>query len=58
MLPGYAYRLRLINALVLDCPIVMSIDQHQMTVIASDGRAVKPASAKKVKLYPGMCYVV
>ncbi|XP_037869374.1 uncharacterized protein LOC101739043 isoform X2 [Bombyx mori] len=53
VLPDYAYRLRLINAIAIECPIVMSIDKHDVVIIATDGEPVKPVSTRKVQLYPG-----
>ncbi|XP_059057139.1 uncharacterized protein LOC131850794 [Achroia grisella] len=53
VMQGYAYRLRLINAIAIECPVVASIDKHEMTVIATDGKAVKPVVTRSVQLYPG-----
>lgn len=53
VMQSYAYRLRLINAIALECPVLVEIDHHEMVVIASDGKPVKPVSARSVKLYPG-----
>lgn len=50
---GHSYRLRLINALTIECPVVVTIDRHEMTAIATDGRPVKPVTARSVQLYPG-----
>lgn len=50
---GFAYRLRLINAIAIECPVVVSIDGHEITAIATDGRPVKPVRARSVQLYPG-----
>lgn len=36
------YRFRLINNGILDCPITVSIDNHTLLVIASDGNSVQP----------------
>lgn len=52
-MPGFAYRLRLINAIAVECPVYVSIDRHTIVVIASDGKPVKPVSTRKVQLYPG-----
>ncbi|CAH0406370.1 unnamed protein product [Chilo suppressalis] len=53
VLQGYAYRLRLINAIAIECPVIIQIEQHEMVVIATDGKPVKPLPARTVKLYPG-----
>lgn len=50
---GYAYRLRLINAIAIECPVFVRIDQHDLVAIATDGRPVKPVAARSVQLYPG-----
>ncbi|XP_068629840.1 uncharacterized protein [Battus philenor] len=53
VIPGYSYRLRVINAAAVDCPLVVDVDRHSMIVIASDSKPVKPVSTSKVLLYPG-----
>ncbi|KOB79192.1 Laccase-25 [Operophtera brumata] len=53
VMQGYSYRLRLINAIAIECPVAVSIDQHEMIAIATDGRPVKPVTARSVQLYPG-----
>lgn len=41
-LQGVRYRFRLINAGVQNCPIDLTVDNHTLTVISSDGSDVKP----------------
>ncbi|KAJ8725800.1 hypothetical protein PYW08_003983 [Mythimna loreyi] len=53
VMAGYAYRLRLINAIAIECPIIVNIENHEMKVIASDGKPTKPVLARIVELYPG-----
>ncbi|CAH2073524.1 unnamed protein product, partial [Iphiclides podalirius] len=53
VIPGYHYRLRLINAIAVQCPLIIDIDQHSVIAIASDGKPVKPVSTNSVLLYPG-----
>ncbi|XP_053625627.1 uncharacterized protein LOC128683739 [Plodia interpunctella] len=53
VMPGFAYRLRLINAIAIECPVTVSVDQHELLVIATDGKPVKPLAARTVQLYPG-----
>ncbi len=36
------YRFRMINNGILDCPIMVSVDNHTLLVIASDGNPVQP----------------
>ncbi|KAG7173014.1 laccase-11-like, partial [Homarus americanus] len=51
--PGNRYRLRLINPAILNCPIVVSIDEHIFTIIASDGNPIIPVNATSLVVYPG-----
>ncbi|XP_058055830.1 uncharacterized protein LOC131207238 [Anopheles bellator] len=39
---GRRYRFRLINAEFLNCPVELSIENHHITVIASDGFGIQP----------------
>lgn len=39
---GLRYRFRLVNAGFLNCPLELSIDNHTLLVVASDGADVKP----------------
>ncbi|XP_310270.3 uncharacterized protein LOC1271472 [Anopheles gambiae] len=39
---GRRYRFRLINAEFLNCPVELSIENHNLTVIASDGFGIQP----------------
>ncbi|CAH2098222.1 unnamed protein product [Euphydryas editha] len=43
---GYKYRFRVINAEFLNCPIEMSVDGHNITVIASDGYELEAITGK------------
>ena len=36
------YRFRLISNAVLHCPLKFTIDNHNLTIIASDGRPFEP----------------
>ncbi|XP_064108161.1 uncharacterized protein LOC135216685 [Macrobrachium nipponense] len=51
--PGHRHRLRLINAGRLNCPIIVSIDHHQMTVISADGKDIVPTTVDSLVLYSG-----
>lgn len=42
LIQGRRYRFRLVNAGFLNCPLELSIDNHTLLVIASDGADVKP----------------
>ncbi|KAM3962212.1 uncharacterized protein ACR2FA_003712 [Aphomia sociella] len=53
---GYKYRFRVINAEFLNCPIEMSVDGHNITVIASDGYDLEPIIATSLVTYAGERY--
>ncbi|KAG7296596.1 hypothetical protein JYU34_020406 [Plutella xylostella] len=53
---GYKYRFRLINAEFLNCPIELSVDGHNITVIASDGYDLEPITATSLVTYAGERY--
>lgn len=53
VMPGFAYRLRLINAIAIECPVTMNIENHEMIVIATDGKPTRPVLARSIELYPG-----
>ncbi|PZC81713.1 hypothetical protein B5X24_HaOG212157 [Helicoverpa armigera] len=53
VLAGFAYRLRIINAIAIECPVIVNIENHEMVVIATDGKPTKPVLARNVELYPG-----
>lgn len=42
LLQGLRYRFRLVNAGFLNCPLELSVDNHTLLVIASDGFDTKP----------------
>lgn len=48
--------MRLINANTLNCPVEMSIDKHDMTLISTDGYDIKPLKVKSITSYPGETY--
>ncbi|KAK6628330.1 hypothetical protein RUM43_002142 [Polyplax serrata] len=45
---GFRYRFRLINSGFLNCPIQMSVDNHNLTIIATDGENVEPIEAESL----------
>ncbi|XP_013168843.1 PREDICTED: laccase-4-like [Papilio xuthus] len=53
---GYKYRFRVINAEFLNCPIELSVDDHNITVIASDGYDLEPITATSLVTYAGERY--
>lgn len=50
---GHSYRFRTINAGFLNCPVEISIDQHNITVIASDGWYFDPVEVSSLVTYAG-----
>ncbi|CAG9772969.1 unnamed protein product [Ceutorhynchus assimilis] len=50
---GYRYRFRVINAGFLNCPIEMSVDNHTIQVISSDGADIVPVKAESLVTYAG-----
>ncbi|XP_068624063.1 uncharacterized protein [Battus philenor] len=53
---GFKYRFRIINAEFLNCPIELSVDDHNITVIASDGYDLEPITATSLVTYAGERY--
>ncbi|XP_076766747.1 uncharacterized protein LOC143433334 [Xylocopa sonorina] len=47
------HRFRLINAEFLNCPIELSIDNHTIRVISTDGRDIEPVEAESLVSYAG-----
>jgi len=50
---GKKYRFRFIYPGITMCPIEISIDNHNLTVIASDGRLLEPYEVTSFVIYPG-----
>ncbi|XP_031333114.1 laccase-4-like isoform X2 [Photinus pyralis] len=50
---GYRYRFRVINAEFMNCPIELSLDNHTITIISSDGNDLVPITAESVVTYAG-----
>ncbi|RVE44181.1 hypothetical protein evm_011175 [Chilo suppressalis] len=53
---GFKYRFRVINAEFLNCPIELSVDNHNITIIASDGYDLEPITATSLVTYAGERY--
>uniref|UniRef100_A0A0B7BKV4 Uncharacterized protein n=1 Tax=Arion vulgaris TaxID=1028688 RepID=A0A0B7BKV4_9EUPU len=51
--PGLRYRFRVINSGTLNCPLELSIDNHTMNVIASDGSPVQPLMRNSFAIHAG-----
>lgn len=56
-LQGKRYRFRMISNGLLDCPIKISIDNHSLLVIASDGNPIQPVKGMIVKCHYGGIYL-
>lgn len=50
---GRTYRFRMINAGFLNCPVEVSIDHHNLTVIATDGWYFEPITVATIVVYAG-----
>uniref|UniRef100_A0A1A9W9Z6 Uncharacterized protein n=1 Tax=Glossina brevipalpis TaxID=37001 RepID=A0A1A9W9Z6_9MUSC len=50
---GYRYRFRIINAEFLNCPIKISIDNHSLTAINSDGYDFEAVDVGSIVTYAG-----
>lgn len=50
---GYRYRFRIINAEFLNCPVALSIDNHTLSVINSDGFDAEAVNVTTVVTYAG-----
>ena len=50
---GFRYRFRLLSANYLNCPLEFSIDNHNLTVIASDGKNLEPVEVSSIIMFPG-----
>ncbi|BFZ22137.1 hypothetical protein BsWGS_25176 [Bradybaena similaris] len=53
---GHKYRFRVINAGINNCAIQFSIDDHNLTVIASDGQPLQPFTTDSFNIYAGERY--
>ncbi|XP_004519811.1 laccase-3 [Ceratitis capitata] len=53
VLRGGRYRFRVIFNGIANCPISMSIDNHELIVISSDGNDIVPVKVRKITLHGG-----
>ncbi|XP_008204291.1 L-ascorbate oxidase [Nasonia vitripennis] len=51
--PNAKHRFRIMNAEFLNCPIEVSVDNHTIWVVSSDGRDLEPVEAKSLVTYAG-----
>ncbi|KAH3771415.1 hypothetical protein DPMN_172732, partial [Dreissena polymorpha] len=53
---GKRYRFRIINNGVLNCPLKVSVQDHNLSVIASDGYDMKPVLVDSITIFAGERY--
>ncbi|KAK8720077.1 hypothetical protein OTU49_013595, partial [Cherax quadricarinatus] len=53
VMSGSRYRMRVISNAILSCPITVAVDQHLLTLIASDGWPIIPITVKSFVIYTG-----
>ena len=51
--PGKRYRFRVVGALFDIFPVKLSIEGHRLTIIATDGNAVKPVDVDTLEIATG-----
>lgn len=51
--PGKRYRIRIINAFCTVCPGMLTIQNHNMSVIATDGISIKPRTVDSITSFAG-----
>ena len=51
--PGHRYRFRVISNGILNCPIRVAVDRHNLTVIATDGSPVEPKVVDSFNIFAG-----
>ncbi|XP_044007229.1 L-ascorbate oxidase-like isoform X2 [Aphidius gifuensis] len=50
---NFRYRFRLINAEFLNCPIEVSVDNHTIYIVATDGNNIEPVEVESFVTYAG-----
>jgi len=50
---GQRHRLRIISTAAMNCPMIVSIDKHTFTIIATDGSDITPTIASSFTIYSG-----
>lgn len=51
--PGLKHRLRFISATGFNCPVTISVDNHRLTIIATDGDPIVPFTTDSFVIYSG-----
>ncbi|CAL1684660.1 unnamed protein product [Lasius platythorax] len=54
--PGKRYRIRIINAFCTVCPGMITIQNHKLSVIATDGLDIKPRTVDSITSFAGERY--
>ncbi|XP_032673769.1 laccase-4-like [Odontomachus brunneus] len=54
--PGKRYRFRLVNAFCTVCPGMFTIENHKITIIATDGEDIEPKTVDSVTSFAGERY--
>ncbi|XP_012944262.1 laccase-1 [Aplysia californica] len=54
--PNHKYRFRVISNGILNCPVQVSVDDHTMMIIASDGNSFQPFVADSFNIFAGERY--
>ncbi|XP_071491136.1 uncharacterized protein [Diadema antillarum] len=50
---GYRYRFRVISNAITNAPLKVSVDAHNLTIIASDGHDIQPVDVDAIFVYGG-----
>jgi Multicopper oxidase. len=53
---GRRFRLRLVGGLCTVCGVQLSIEGHDLTLIATDGTPVVPVTARSIIIFSGKNY--
>lgn len=53
MTPGKRYRFRMINSLASVCPAQLTVQGHDLTLIATDGEPVHPVKVNTIISFSG-----
>ncbi|KAH9505403.1 hypothetical protein Btru_057180 [Bulinus truncatus] len=54
--PGKRYRFRVASNGILNCPLLISVDNHTLEIIASDGQPVEPLVVDAFNIFAGERY--
>ncbi|CAL1546441.1 unnamed protein product [Lymnaea stagnalis] len=54
--PGKRYRFRVASNGILNCPLMISVDNHSLEIIATDGQPVQPLEVAAFNIFAGERY--